>query len=75
MLELRRNVLSRMMRRVLVSHAETGAVGEHAGGDVHSHKLLEEKFGGVGNLDLADARLVVAGTALVGTLLDLSVLS
>lgn len=62
-----------MTRRVLISNAETGAVGEHAGGDVHGHELLEKKLGGVGNLDLTDTRLVVAGTAFIGALLDLSV--
>lgn len=61
------------MGRVLVSHAETGAVGEHAGGDVHGHELLEEKLSGVRDLNLADARLVVARTALVLALLNLPV--
>jgi hypothetical protein len=61
------------MRRVLVSHAETGAVSEHASGNVHGHELLEEKLSGVGDLDLADARLVVARTAFVLALLDLPV--
>lgn len=65
-------VFSRV-RVLLISHAETRAVGEHARGDVHGHELLEEKLGGVGDLDLGDASLVVAWTAFVGTLFDLSV--
>jgi hypothetical protein len=62
-----------MMRRVLISHAEPGAVGEHASGNVHGHELLEEKLSGIGDLDLANASLVVARTAFVLTLLDLPV--
>lgn len=56
-----------------VSQAETGSRGEHASSDVHCHELLEEQLGGVRDLDLRDARLVVAGTALILALLDLPV--
>jgi hypothetical protein len=35
---------------------------------------LEEEFGGIGNVDLRDARFVVAGAAFVVTLFDLPVL-
>jgi hypothetical protein len=56
----------------LVADAEAGARGEHAGGDVHGEELLEEQLGGVGDVDLRDARLVVAGAAFVLALLELA---
>ena len=59
----------------LVTDAETGAGREHTGGDVHGEKFLEEKLGGVGDVDLRDARLVVAGTALVFALLELTAIT
>jgi hypothetical protein len=59
---------------ILVAHAEAGAAGEHACGDVHSEELLEEEFRGVGNVDLRDARFIVAGAAFVVALLDHAVL-
>ena len=57
----------------LVPHTKTGAVGEHARGNVHSHKLLEKKLGSIWDLDLTNARLVVARATLVLTFLDLSI--
>lgn len=56
--------------RLLVTNAEAGAVGEHAGRNVHGEKFLEQKLGGIWNVDLGDARLVVAGTAFVVALFD-----
>jgi hypothetical protein len=56
----------------LVADAEAGARGEHAGGDVHGEELLEEQLGGVGDMDLRDARLVVAGATFVFALLELA---
>lgn len=56
----------------LVADAEAGARGEHAGGDVHGEELLEEQLGGVGDVDLRDARLIVAGAAFVFALLELA---
>jgi hypothetical protein len=56
----------------LVADAEAGARGEHAGGDVHGKELLEEQLGGVGDVDLRDARLVVAGAAFAFALLELT---
>lgn len=55
----------------LVSHAQARSSGKHASGDVHRHELLEEQLGGVRDLNLRDARLVVARPAFVGALLDL----
>lgn len=55
----------------LVADAEAGARGEHAGGDVHGEELLEEQLGGIGDVDLRDARLIVAGAAFVFALLEL----
>lgn len=56
----------------LVADAEAGARGEHAGGDVHGEELLEEQLGGIGDVDLRDARLIVAGAAFVFALLELA---
>jgi len=49
----------------LVAHTESRPVREHACGNVHGEKLLEEQFGRVGNVNLRNPRLVVAGTAFV----------
>jgi hypothetical protein len=54
----------------LVTHAEAGTVREHAGSNVHGEQFLEEEFGSVRNMNLRDARLIVARTAFVVTLLD-----
>lgn len=56
----------------LVTDAETGASSEHAGCDVHGEKLLEEQFGGIGDVDLRDACLVVAWAAFIFALLKLT---
>lgn len=60
--------------RLLVADAKARAGGEHAGGNVHGEKLLEEELGGVRNVNLRDARLVMARTAFVFALLELTVL-
>jgi hypothetical protein len=57
----------------LVSDADTGPVREHAGGNVHTQQLLEQKLRCVRNLDLRDLGLVVAGPTFVVAFLDLSV--
>jgi hypothetical protein len=57
---------------LLVTDAEAGASGEHAGGNVHGEEFLEEQLGGVGDVDLGDTRLVVARAALVFALLQLT---
>lgn len=57
----------------LVADAEAGTGCEHACRDVHGEKFLEEQFGGVGDVDLGDAGLVVAGATLVFALLELTV--
>lgn len=62
-----------MLTGRLVTDAESRAGRKHAGGDVHREKLLEEQLGGVGNVDLGDAGLIVAGTTLVFALLELTV--
>ena len=59
--------------RRLVADAEAGAGREHAGGDVHGEEFLEEEFGGVGDMDLGDACLVVAWAAFVFALLELTI--
>ena len=58
--------------RVLVAHAEAGAVCEHAGGDVHGEEFLEEEFCGVGDVDLGDAGFIVAGATFVEAFLELA---
>ena len=58
--------------RRLVADAEAGAGREHAGGDVHSEEFLEEELGGVRDVNLRNARLVVAGAAFVFALLELT---
>jgi hypothetical protein len=62
----------RLFARVLVAYAETGAVCEHACGDVHGEEFLEEEFGGVGDVNLGDAGFVVARAAFVESLLQLA---
>lgn len=57
----------------LVTHTETRAVREHARSNVHGEQFLEEKLGGVGNVNLGDARLVVAGPTFVEAFLELTV--
>jgi hypothetical protein len=54
----------------LVTHAEAGAVCEHAGSNIHGEQFLEEEFGSVRNVDLRDARLIMARSAFVVPLLD-----
>jgi len=56
------------MTPMALADGDTGPVGEHAGGDIHGRKLLEEQFGGVRNVDLGDLRLVLAGPAFEGLL-------
>lgn len=58
---------------ILITHAETGAIGKHAGSNVHSEEFLEEEFGGVGDVDLGDAGFVVAGAAFVEAFFELAV--
>jgi hypothetical protein len=41
-----------LVGRILIAHAEAGAAGEHACGNVHGEELLEEKFGRVRDVDL-----------------------
>jgi hypothetical protein len=62
-----------MLTRRLITDAESRASRKHAGGNVHSEKLLEEKLGGVRDVDLGNASLVVAGTTFVFALLELTV--
>ena len=57
----------------LVTHAQSGAISEHASSNVHSEEFLEEEFGSVRDVDLGDAGLVVAGAAFVETLFELTV--
>lgn len=57
----------------LVADAEAGAGCEHARGNIHGEQFLEEQFGGVGDVDLGDAGLVVAGAAFVFALFELTV--
>jgi len=64
---------ARDLTGLLVADAEARASSEHAGGDVHGEKLLEEELSGIGDVNLRDACLVVAGTALVFALLELTV--
>ena len=71
-LDLQPSAIVVVVRR-LVANTEARASREHAGGDVHSEQLLEEKLGGVRDVDLGDACLVVTGTALVFALLELAV--
>lgn len=59
--------------RLLVANTEAGARGKHACGNVHGEKFLEEKFGGIGDVDLRNTRLVVARTTFVFALLELTV--
>jgi hypothetical protein len=49
---------------MLLPHRYSGSVGKHPSGNVHGGQLLEQKLGSVGNVDLGDAVLVVAQTAL-----------
>lgn len=51
-------------------HRYSGSVGKHSSGNVHGGQLLEQKLGGVWDMDLGDAVLVVAKTALEETLLE-----
>jgi hypothetical protein len=62
----------RALNRVLVAHAEAGAVCKHAGGDVHGEQFLEEEFCGVRDVDLGDTSFVVAGAAFVKAFLELA---
>jgi hypothetical protein len=57
----------------LVTNAKTRARGEHARSNVHGKKFLEQELGGVRDMDLRDARLVVTWAAFVLALLELSV--
>jgi hypothetical protein len=47
-----------------LSHRDTRPVGKHPSGNVHRGQLLEQKLGGIGDVYLRDAMLVVAETAL-----------
>lgn len=58
---------------LLVADAKAGAGSEHACSDVHGEEFLEEQFGGVRDMNLGDASLVVAGAAFVFALLELTV--
>jgi hypothetical protein len=51
-------------------HRYAGSVGKHPSGNVHRGQLLEQKLGGVGDVDLRDAVLVIAETAFEKTLLE-----
>ena len=72
--ELRRHILCLKIFRHLVTHAEAGTIGEHACGNVHGEELLEEEFRGIRDVDLRDASLIVAGAALIETLLELTIM-
>jgi len=61
-----------LLTKRLVTDAESRAGREHAGGNVHGEKLLEEKLGGVRDVDLGNAGLVVAWTTFVFALLELT---
>lgn len=54
-------------------HRHAGPVGEHSRGNVHRGQLLEQKLGGIGDVHLGDAVLVVARPALEEALLQLAV--
>lgn len=55
---------------MLLPHRYSGSVGKHPSGNVHRGQLLKQKLGGVGDVDLGDAVLVVAQTAFEETLLE-----
>jgi hypothetical protein len=57
----------------LITDAESRAGREHAGGNIHGEKLLEEKLGGVRDVNLGNACLIVAWTTLVFALLELTI--
>lgn len=44
------------------------AAGKHSCRNVHSLELLEEKLGGIGDVDLSNLGLILAGAALEGLL-------
>jgi hypothetical protein len=71
-LEIAKGHDERILARRLVSYAEAGAVREHACGNIHGEKLLEEQFGGIGNVDLRDAGFVMTRAAFVRALLVLT---
>jgi hypothetical protein len=62
--------LSCQVARTLVAHAEARAVRKHARRNVHGEEFLEEQLGRVGDVDLRDAGLVVAGAAFVAAFFD-----
>lgn len=54
-------------------HRYAGPVGEHPCGNVHRGQLLEQKLGGIGDMHLGDAVLVVAQPTLEEALFQLAV--
>lgn len=66
------NWFARHLAGLLVTDTQAGAVSEHASSDVHSKQFLEKELGRVGDMNLRDARLVVAGTTFVFALLELT---
>jgi len=66
-----------IVHRVLeegLADADAGAVGEHAGGNVHRGQLLEEQLGCVWDVNLRDLGLVSAWSALKGLGVQLTVM-
>lgn len=55
--------LSLVYRTVRLPVGRTGAVRKHSRSNVHRLQFLEEQLRGVGNVDLGDLGLILAGSA------------
>jgi hypothetical protein len=57
----------------LISHTDSTSLTEHSCGNVHTCQFLEEKLGGIGEVDLGNFCLVLAGSAFEEVLFEVSI--
>ena len=56
-----------------LAHRNSRAISKHPSGNVHRGQLLEQKLGGVGDMDLGDAVLVVTQATFKETLFEFTI--